>query len=129
MARMDEITEATRSVLARYEHDLYDARDLSLVPELLAEPMVRRDAGGKVSVMSNAECRTRISGFFDSYTKLTFRTIHLIVEGPVASWTYDLTLIANDGTKTEISSIETFLVTDAKISEVWNAEYTAGPWA
>lgn len=122
-------TEATRSLLERYERELYDARDLSLIPELLADPMYRRDAGGETTVMTNADCAARIGGFFEQFSLLTFRTIHLVVEGEIASWTYQLTLQACDGAETVISSIETFEVKDGKITQVWNAEHTPGPWA
>ena len=53
---------------------------------------------------------------------------HLIVEGTMASWTYELTTTANDGTESVLSSIEVFEVVDGKITRVWNAEYTPGPW-
>ena len=128
MTTEEATTAQTRSVLERYERDLYDARDLSLVSELLADPMYRHDAGGKVTTMSQAECQARIGGFFDSFKQLTFRTIHLVVEGSVASWTYELTLTAHDSTESVISSIETFEVKDGKITTVWNAQYTEGPW-
>ena len=122
-------TAATRNVLERYEHELYDARDLSLIPELLADPMVRHDAGGKLTVLTNDDCRTRIGGFFAGYSLLVFRTIHLVIDESVASWTYEMTGNANDGKVLTISSIETFLVEDGKITHVWNAEHTPGPWA
>lgn len=121
-------TAATRSVLHRYEHELYDARNLGLIPDLLANPMYRHDAGGKVTTLTNEDCRARIGGFFAGFTKLTFRTIHLVVEGSVASWTYEMTGDANDGTRAQMASIETFLVEDGKITHVWNAEHTPGPW-
>lgn len=57
-----------------------------------------------------------------------FRTIHLVVEGSVASWTYELTATNPNGPGLVISSIETFKVTDGKITDVWNAEHTPGPW-
>ena len=125
---VDATTAATRAVLDRYERELYDARDLSLIPQLLADPMYRHDAGGKVTVMSNDDCRARIGAFFEGFSLLTFRTVHLIVQGSVASWTYELTLTANDGTKAQMSSIEVFEVKDGKITAVWNAEHTPGPW-
>ena len=125
----DSTTAATRAVLDRYEHELYDARDLSLIPQLLADPMHRHDAGGKVTALTNADCAARIGGFFEAFRLLTFRTIHLIAQGSVASWTYELTLTAADGAETVISSIETFLVHDGRITDVWNAEHTQGPWA
>ncbi len=43
----------TRAVLHRYEHDLYNARNLDLVEDLLANPMYRHDAGGAVTEMSH----------------------------------------------------------------------------
>jgi hypothetical protein len=57
-----------------------------------------------------------------------FRTIHLVVEGSVASWTYELTATDANGSETIMSSIETFKVTDGKITDVCNAEHTPGPW-
>lgn len=119
----------TEGVLRRYEHELYNARDLSLVPELLAEPMRRHYAGGKVTTMTNADCAARIGGFFEQYRELCFRTVHLLVQGPTASWTYELAMTSNDGETTTISSIEVFEVHDGKITDVWNAEYSTGPWA
>ncbi|MFT7244303.1 MAG: hypothetical protein ACI82A_001655 [Candidatus Azotimanducaceae bacterium] len=124
-----QMTAATRDVLHRYEHELYDARDLNMVEELLSDPMYRHDAGGKVTEMSNADCRERIGGFFHEYKQLTFRTVNLIVEGPLASWAYELTGISSDGTRTVLSSIEHFEIINGKITRVWNAEYTPGPWA
>lgn len=124
----DHTTDATRAVLVRYERELYNARDLSLVAELLADPMTRHDAGGKVMSISNEECRARIDGFFEEFRLLEFRTVHLIVQGTLASWTYELTTTAHDGTKAVMSSIEIFEVNDGRITDVWNAEYTSGPW-
>lgn len=129
MSTDDDLTAATRSVLYRYEHDLYNARDLTMIPELLANPMYRHDAGGKVTVMTNDECRDRIGGFFDDFATMIFRIVHQVVEGPVGSWTYELTGTRNDGTIFVMSSIETFRVDDGKITHVWNAQHTTGPWA
>ncbi|MEM9464099.1 MAG: nuclear transport factor 2 family protein [Actinomycetota bacterium] len=122
-------TEATRAVIHRYEHELYNARNLSLVEELMADPMYRHDAGGKVTEMSGDDCRDRIGGFFRDFTQLEFRTVHLVVEGTLASWTYQLTGTAHDGSKRTLSSIEVFEIIDGKITRVWNAAYTVGPWA
>lgn len=119
---------SARTVLRRYEHELYNARDLSLVSELLANPMHRHDAGGKVTTMTNADCVARIGGFFEQYRELQFRTVHLIVDGPLASWTYELTLTPHEGETSTISSIEIFEIRDDKIVAVWNANYTEGPW-
>ncbi len=122
-------SRATRAVLHRYEHELYGARDLDLVEELLSDPMYRHDAGGKVTEMSHADCRDRIGGFFRDFERLDFRTIHLLAEGAFASWTYQLTGTAHDGSQRVISSIEVFEVVRGKITRVWNAEHTPGPWA
>ncbi|MEM9135163.1 MAG: nuclear transport factor 2 family protein [Actinomycetota bacterium] len=124
-----DLTEATRAVIHRYEHELYNARNVDLVEELMADPMYRHDAGGEVTEMSGDACRERIGGFFDDFTKLDFRTVHLIVEGNLASWTYQLTGTANDGSERTLSSIEVFEIIDGRITRVWNAAYTDGPWA
>ena len=129
---LSDDTATTRQVLSRYEHELYGERNLDLVEELLADPMNRHDAGGKVTTMTNADCRERIGAFFRDYAELRFRTVHLIVDGPLASWTYELTMIGNEehrGAETVISSIEIFEVRDGKITAVWNADYSPGPWA
>ncbi|MEM7341795.1 MAG: nuclear transport factor 2 family protein [Actinomycetota bacterium] len=128
IANQGEVTEATRAVIHRYEHELYNARNLDLVEELLADPMYRHYAGGKVTEMTSADCRERIGGFFRDFELLEFRTIHLVVEGTLASWTYELTGTAHDGSKTVLSSIEVFEIIDGKIARVWNAEYSPGPW-
>lgn len=120
---------ATRAVIHRYEHELYDARDLNLVGELVAEPMYRHDAGGAVTEMTNEDCRRRIGAFFEDFKQLDFRTVHLVVEGTLASWTYQLTGTANDGSQRVLSSIEVFEIIDGKITRVWNAAYSDGPWA
>lgn len=121
-------SDETRSVLQRYEHGLYGARDLSLVPELVADPMVRHDAGGAVRSLTVADCAARIGAFFDQFTEMRFRTVHLIVDGPLASWTYELTTTDRNGTEATMSSIEIFEVRDGMIVAVWNAAYTDGPW-
>lgn len=121
-------SEATRAVLGRYEHELYNARDVALIPELLADPMLRHDAGGAVTTMTTDDCRARIGGFFEQYASLVFRTVHLIVDGAFASWTYELTLTDQQGGDSVISSIEIFEIRDGKIVAVWNAPYTDGPW-
>ena len=36
---------------------------------------------------------------------------------------------ANDGAVTQIASIESFQVLDGRITRVWNAAYSPGPWA
>ncbi len=126
--RADDLTATTRTVLERYGQELYDGRDVTLVPELLAEPMYRHDAGGDVTEMSNADCVKRIGGVFDNFSSIVIRTIHLVVEGSVASWTYELTAIDASGSETIMSSIETFKVTGGRITDVWNAEHTPGPW-
>ena len=79
--------------------------------------------------MTNDDCRARIGGFFDGCSLLVFRTIHLVVEGPLAAWIYEMSAPANDGRVMAMSSIETFLVEGGKITHVWNAEHTPGWWA
>lgn len=128
MPNLDQ-TKSTRAVIHRYENELYNARNLDLVDELMADPMYRHDAGGEVTVMSGDACRARIGSFFNDFTNLEFRTVHLIVEGTLASWTYQLTGTANDGSETKLSSIEVFEIIDDKITRVWNAAYSDGPWA
>lgn len=122
-------SELTRAVLHRYEHDLYNARDLSVLPELVGDPMERHDAGGAVTVLTLADCEKRIGGFFEQFESLVFRTVHQVIDGPLASWTYELTLNGHDGEKAVISSIEVFEVLDGRITRVWNAEHTPGPWS
>ena len=124
-----QTSAATRAVIHRYEQELYNARNVDLVDELLADPMYRHDAGGRVTEMSTAACRERIGGFFRDYEKLDFRTVHLIVEETLASWTYELVTTAHDGSQQVMSSIEVFEIIDGKITQVWNAEYSSGPWA
>jgi hypothetical protein len=60
VAEHDALTETTRTVLGRYVRDLYDARDLDLVSELLADPMYRHDAGGKVTVIRERKDHPRL---------------------------------------------------------------------
>jgi hypothetical protein len=121
-------SQMTSDVMHRYVHDLYNARDLSLIPELLADPMYRHDAGGAVITMSNEDCRNRTKGFFDATTELRFRTIHLLIDGPYVSWTYELTSVLHDGTEQVISSIEVFEVRYGNFVNAWNAYHTPAPW-
>jgi SnoaL-like domain len=119
---------STREVVERYGRDLYRARNLDLVPELLADPMVRHEAGGETKVLTAAECKTRIGGLFEAYRSLEFDVVQLIVDGEFASWTFNGTLTAHDGTKEVVSGIEVFHVVDGKITEVWNLPTVLRAW-
>ena len=119
---------STREVVERYGRELYRARNLNLVPELLADPMVRHEAGGETRVLTATDCKQRIGGLFEAYRALEFNVVQLIVDGEFASWTYNGTLMAHDGTTQVISGIEVFHVVDGKITEVWNSPAGQGAW-
>jgi SnoaL-like domain len=121
-------TPSTREVVERYGRDLYRARNLDLFPELLADPMVRHEAGGETKVLTIADCRARIGGLFEAYRSLEFEVVQLIVDGEFASWTFNGTLTADDGTPQVVSGIEVFRVVDGKITEVWNPPSAPGAW-
>lgn len=121
-------TETTRTVLDRYVNDLYHGRKLELIPQLLADPMLRHEAGGETRTMTLADCEARIGGFFNAYRALRFEAIHIVVEGEFASWTYNGYLEPFEGEHQVISGIEVFRVSGGKIVEVWNPPSASGAW-
>ena len=118
-----------REVVEQYNLVVWNERNLDLAEELLGDNVIRHEAG-VAQTLTRAEAVQRVADMWQLVDSLHF-DLNVVIEGDDGEHVaivYDSTIIARDGTKTNVASIEVFRVVDGKITEVWNAGYKQGVW-
>ncbi|BBZ43071.1 nuclear transport factor 2 family protein [Mycobacterium parmense] len=122
-------TWTARAVVELYNLVVWNERDIGLAEELIADTVIRHEVGG-ARTLTRAQAVQRVTDMWGLVDSLRFDLNVVIAgdDGEHVAIVYDSTIIARDGTPTNVASIEVFRVVDGKITEVWNAGYQQGVW-
>ncbi|MFT7645276.1 MAG: hypothetical protein ACI8Y4_000004 [Candidatus Poriferisodalaceae bacterium] len=115
-------------VVDRYTDELYHRRNLAVINELVAEPMVRHEPDGQRVVLTRAECIERIAGFHADFRSMRFHTRKSVEDGSNVATAYEADLVDNDGEVHTMCGLEIFTVENGMITEVWNPPAGSGSW-
>jgi predicted SnoaL-like aldol condensation-catalyzing enzyme len=118
-----------RTVVELYNLVVWNERNIDLAHELLADTVIRHEVGGALT-LTHAEAVQRVVDMWQLAESLHF-DLNVVIEGDDGEHVaivYDSTISTEDGTETNIASIEVFRVVDGKITEVWNCGYQQGVW-
>lgn len=122
-------TRTAREVVELYNLVVWNERDLALAEELFGDSVIRHEVG-QSHTLTHAQAVRRVADMWQFADSLHF-DLNIVVagdDGEYVAIVYDSTIVARDGTKSNIASIEVFRVVDGKITEVWNAGYQQGVW-
>ncbi|BCZ23509.1 nuclear transport factor 2 family protein [Mycobacterium senriense] len=122
-------TWTARTVVELYNLVVWNERNIDLADELLADNVIRHEVGG-VRTLTHAEAVQRVVDMWELVSSLHF-DLNIVIEGDDGEHVaivYDSTITTEDGTETNIASIEVFRVVGGKITEVWNCGYQQGVW-
>ncbi|MCK9247756.1 MAG: nuclear transport factor 2 family protein [Solirubrobacteraceae bacterium] len=123
----DDVPASPRTVVERYNLELWNERRFELADELLADEMVRHEPGGR-TVVTRAQARRRVEDLWASVRHVEFRLLHVIAEGEYCTIVYQADIVLPDGSADVISSIEVFRVVDGRIVAVWNNAHEHAAW-
>jgi predicted SnoaL-like aldol condensation-catalyzing enzyme len=115
-------------VVHRYFDELYGLRRLELVPELLADPVLRHYPGG-TRTLSIDDSADRLESGFATYPTMRFDWAVSVAAGEYVTVAWNGVVATADSAEQRQASIEIFRVVDGLISEVWIAQETEGLWS
>ncbi|MFN8616523.1 MAG: nuclear transport factor 2 family protein [Dehalococcoidia bacterium] len=110
-----------------YTEQVYHAGDAEAAERFIADPCIRHEHGHRV-VMSLAENKARIAGFFAGFGSPRFTYIAELADGDLYSAAYQCEFTNAAGTRETLSGIEIFRIEGGKITETWNPAAGQGPW-
>lgn len=110
-----------------YTEQVYHAQDAEAAARFIADPCIRHEHGHQV-VMTLAENKKRIAGFFTQFANARFTYVAEVAEGNLYSAAYQCEFTDPAGERQTFSGIEIFKIEDGKITETWNPAAGQGPW-
>jgi predicted SnoaL-like aldol condensation-catalyzing enzyme len=122
-------TRTAREVVELYNLVVWNERNLDLARELFADNVIRHDVG-EAHTLTRAQAVQRVADVWQLFDSLRF-DLNIVVasdDGEHVAIVYDSTMAPEDGTETNVGSIEVFRVVAGKITEVWNCGYKQGVW-
>jgi len=123
------VTRTAREVVELYNLVVWNEHNIDLAEELLADTVIRHEVG-EAHTLTHAQAVQRVKDMWQMVDSLHF-DLNVVVAGGAGEHVaivYDSTITADDGTETNVASIEVFRVVDGKITEVWNCGYQQGVW-
>jgi len=123
------VTRTAREVVELYNLVVWNEHNIDLAEELLANTVIRHEVG-EAHTLTHAQAVQRVKDMWQMVDSLHF-DLNVVVaggDGEHVAIVYDSTITADDGTETNVASIEVFRVVDGKITEVWNCGYQQGVW-
>jgi predicted SnoaL-like aldol condensation-catalyzing enzyme len=122
-------TRTAREVVELYNLVVWNERDLGLAEELLGDNVIRHGVG-EAHTLTHEQAVQRVADVWRLFESVRF-DLNVVVagdDGEHVTIVYDSTLTSEDGTATNIGSIEVFRVVAGRITEVWNCGYQQGVW-
>ena len=103
-------------------------RRLEVIPELIADPTWRHEAGA-VKKLDMAATTARVQASMDRFPTLLFEAAMLSDDGTTVTVVWNGTVTDTSGKTDRLNGIEVFRIVEGKIVEVWNSPPTPGHWA
>jgi len=122
-------TRTAREVVELYNLVVWNECDIALAEELLGDNVIRHEVG-EAHTLTHAQAVQRVTDMWRVVESLRF-DLKIVIDGgdgEHVAIVYDSTVTTDDGTETNIASIEVFRVVDGRITEVWNCGYKQGVW-
>ena len=126
---MSRPTRTAREVVELYNLVVWNECDIALAEELLGDNVIRHEVG-EAHTLTHAQAVQRVTDMWRVVESLRF-DLKIVIDGgdgEHVAIVYDSTVTTDDGTETNIASIEVFRVVDGRITEVWNCGYKQGVW-
>jgi predicted SnoaL-like aldol condensation-catalyzing enzyme len=121
------MSASARSVVERYNLELWNQQRFELSDELLGDEIVRNGVDGQVT-HTRAEARRRAEELWSRVAHIEFTLLHTICEGDLVTIVFQAEISKRDGGSSAFAGIEVFRVLDGKIVEVWNHTRQPGRW-
>jgi len=122
-------TRTAREVVELYNLVVWNEYNIDMAEELFADTVIRHEVG-EAHTLTHAQAVQRVADVWQLFDSLHF-DLNIVIagdDGEHVAIVYDSTMTTNDGTETNVASIEVFRVVDGKITEVWNCGYKQGVW-
>jgi predicted SnoaL-like aldol condensation-catalyzing enzyme len=123
------VTRTAREVVELYNLVVWNERNLGLAEELLGDKVIRHGVG-ESHTLTHAQAVRRVADVWRLFESVRF-DLNVVVagdDGEHVTIVYDSTMTTQDGTETNVGSIEVFRVVAGRITEVWNCGYQQGVW-
>jgi len=122
-------TRTAREVVELYNLVVWNEYNIDMAEELFGDTVIRHEVG-EAHTLTHAQAVQRVADVWQLFDSLHF-DLNIVIagdDGEHVAIVYDSTMTTNDGTETNVASIEVFRVVDGKITEVWNCGYKQGVW-
>ena len=108
-----------RTVVERYNYELWNDQNYGVAEEIIGEEIVRNTPGGR-TVLTHDQAVRRVRDLWATVKSVHFTLLRIVADAELCSIVYQADIVNHDGTPDFIAAIEVFRVEEGRVVEVWN---------
>lgn len=108
-----------RTVVERYNYELWNDKNFAVAEDILGEEIVRNTPGGRV-VQTRQQAVQRVRDLWSTVKSVHFTLLRIVADDQLCSIVYQADIVTHDDTPDCIAAIEVFRVAGGRVVEVWN---------
>lgn len=108
-----------RTVVERYNYELWNERNYEVGQDILGEEIVRNTPGGRL-VQTREQAVQRVRDLWSTVKNVHFTLLRIVADDELCSIVYQADIVNHDDAPDCIASIEVYRIVDGRVVEVWN---------
>jgi limonene-1,2-epoxide hydrolase len=108
-----------RTVVERYNYELWNEQNYAVGEEILGEEIVRNTPGGRV-VQTRQQAVQRVRDHWSTVKSVHFTLLRIVADDELCSIVYQADIVNHDDASDYIAAIEVYRIVDGRVVEVWN---------
>lgn len=118
-----------RTVVERYNYELWNDQNYAVAAEIIGDEIVRNTPGGRV-VLTHEQAVARVRDLWATVKSVRFTLLRIVADDELCSIVYQADIVNHDGTRDFIAAIEVFRIVEGRVVEVWNpCNYDHDRWS
>ncbi|BBY67024.1 nuclear transport factor 2 family protein [Mycolicibacterium helvum] len=119
MSATNASVASPKTVVERYNYELWNARNYAVAEDILGAEIVRNTPGGRI-VQTREQAVQRVRDLWATVKSVHFTLLRVVADDQLCSIVYQADIVNHDDTPDYIAAIEVFRVDRGRIVEVWN---------
>jgi hypothetical protein len=119
MTALNVSAASPRTVIERYNYELWNDQNYAIAEEIIGEEIVRNTPGGR-TVQTHDQAVQRVRDLWAGVKSVHFTLLRIVADDELCSIVYQADIVKHDDTPDVIASIEVYRVSEGRIVEVWN---------
>jgi hypothetical protein len=119
MSASNASAESPRTVIERYNYELWNDQNYAVAEEIIGQEIVRNTPGGR-TVQTHEQAVQRVRDLWATVKSVHFTLLRIVADDELCSIVYQADIVNHDGSPAFIAAIEVFRVFKGRIVDVWN---------